>query len=123
MTREELLAPILEAVPGAAASAFDAWDVIPGYVNGEHVCTAIMSGAEIHFAIRPEHQRKLIRKQNTAGFLQPLVERHGFLTTRIRLESSKEQRFVERLGFQPTWADSMFQYYLLTTLPFTRGEA
>lgn len=122
MTRAELLAPLFQGVTGFDASVFDGWDAIPGVVNGEHVCTAVMSGSEIHFAIKPEHQRKLIRKENTAGFLKPLLERHGYLTTRVLLTSKAAQRFVERLGFEPTWADAQFQYYLMNTLPFTRGD-
>ncbi len=118
MTREELLQPVLAAAGGVSASAFDGWEVVPGYLDGEHAATAVVKGTEIHFAIVPQFRRKAVLRRRTQEFLRPLFERRGFLTTRVPRGSDKNKRFVERVGFKPTWQDETFQYYLLGNLPW-----
>lgn len=120
MTREELLQPVLDAAGGADASAFTGWEVVPGYLDGQHAATAVVKGTEIHFAIVPQFRRKAVLRCRAQEFLRPLLERRGFLTTRVLLESEDNKRFVERVGFKPTWHDETFQYYLLGQLPFAR---
>lgn len=121
MDREYLLRPFAEPT-GYTTSIFDGWDVVPGHINGVHVCTSIIKGTEIHFYALPQHRRKLVLRGRTQQYLQPLLERHGYLTTRVLKEHVGEKRFVERVGFKPTWADQQFQYYLLGRLPFARSE-
>lgn len=118
LTRAQLLAPLMDG--GADPAIFDDWELVPGVVGGVHVCTAALSGTEIHFGIVPAYRRQLIRRFNTQAFLAPLLARWGLLTTRVRLDRHSQQRFVERLGFVRTWADDTCQYYLLADLPFTR---
>ena len=120
MTCEQYLKPILDAVPGADASAFDGWTVIPGFVDGQHVATAIVNGTEIHFALVPEFRHTAMLRQRAQEFIAPLLKQWGFLTTRVPLAERGKQRFVERVGFRQTWADEQFQYYLLGQLPFAR---
>ena len=50
MTRDDFLQPLLN---GADASLFDDWEVVPGYIDGEHAATAVLKGTEIHFCIVP----------------------------------------------------------------------
>lgn len=120
MTREELLQPLI-GDSGFDASVFDGWDVIPGYVNGEHAVTVVLKGTEIHFGVVPKFRRHVaVRREAAAQFFGPLITRMGFLTTRVLLDAHDKKRFVERVGFSPTWADEKFQYYLLGRLPFTR---
>lgn len=120
MTREQYLRPILDAVGGADASAFDGWTVVPGFIDGQHAATAVVNGTEIHFALVPEFRHKAVLRQRTQEFIRPLLKQWGFLTTRVPLASRAKQRFVERVGFKQTWADEKFQYYLLGELPFAR---
>ena len=118
MTREELLAPLFsEAVD---LSLFNDWAVVPYFVGDQHAATALVKGTEIHFGVVPAFRRKLILRSRTREFLRPMFERLGFLTTRVQLYSHDKKRFVERLGFKPTWADDQFQYYLLGRLPYAR---
>ena len=120
MTREELLAPLFSEVDGVDLSLLNDWEAIPYYVDGRHAATALVKGTEIHFGAVPAFRRKLILRRRTQEFLRPMFERRGFLTTRVQLDSHDKKRFVERLGFKPTWADEQFQYYLLGSLPFAR---
>lgn len=125
-TREQILEPIISAMRRGTAFSRQSileylsdWDAVPVDIDGEHVATAIVKGTEIHFALvsdwRPEGTRGRIR-----DFLAPLMERRGFLTTRVRLDRPHEQRFVQRLGFAPTWNDENFRYFMLSGLPFER---
>lgn len=122
MTRAELLRPLLERAGGVDASIFDDWEVIPGYIHGEHAATAILNGTEIHFALVPQFRGSAVLRQRTREFLRPMFERMGFLTTRVVLTAKEQRQFVERVGFKPTWCDTIFQYYMLSELPFARSK-
>lgn len=122
ISREEALEPLVG--PGATLDtvldAFKDWEVVPGFIDGKHAATAVLKGTEIHFGIVPEFRRKAILRSRTQEFLRPMLERRGFLTTRVLLSAGHHKRFVERIGFKPTWADESFQYYLLGRVPFVR---
>lgn len=98
------------------------WTAHLGYINGEQVCIAIMSGSEIHFAAAPEWRRRLMLRGRTREFLAPLFERHGFLTTRAEPDAG-HRKFLERLGFQFTWHDGRFDHFMLCELPFSGKES
>lgn len=119
MTHEELLRPLFdqsEEVP-----PLDGWDLVPGYIDGQHAATAMLRGPEIHFGVAPSFRRRAVLRQRTREFLAPLLARHGYLTTRVLVTSRDKQAFVQRVGFKPTWSDGTFQYYLLGQLPFERS--
>ena len=120
--RIELLAPLYDDCKDILPTSFEGWELIPGYIDQTHVCTAILKGNEIHFGIKKEFRKKLIQRKRTREYLQPLLERKTFLTTRIVLKDLYKQRFVERLGFRKTWADDIFNYYMMTKLPFEREQ-
>jgi hypothetical protein len=125
MHRESLLEPIISSIrKGTQMSRFGVlewlvdWDVVPLMHADEHIATAVIKGTEIHFAAvqRPKGScRGMVR-----AFLQPLLEERSYLTTRVRFERNEQMKFVQRVGFKPTWKDQQFQYFLLGDLPFTR---
>jgi hypothetical protein len=123
MTRAEFLQPLLERAGEVDAFIFDDWEVIPGYIGGEHAATVILKGTEIHFGITPAFRKRaaLFRRESNR-FFGPLLERMGFLTTRVVLTAKEQKQFVERVGFKPTWSDTTFQYYMLSALPFARSK-
>lgn len=118
-SRRELLQPLLDG--GVDYRAFHDWEVVPGFIDGEHAATAIVKGTEVHFGVMSEFRGRAISRRRTQEFLGPLLDRHGYLTTRVQLKSHDNQKFVERIGFKPTWSDGQFQYYLLGRLPFQRS--
>ena len=120
MNRDELVSALVP--PGCDPAVFDGWEMIPGFVKGQHVCTAALKGREIHFAVLKEHQKKVIRRDAAREFLGSILkEKGGFLTTRVLLEHKPEIAFVERIGFRRTWSCVNFQYFFLTELPFERA--
>jgi hypothetical protein len=115
-----LLAPILAMRPEWTGAEFDGWELIPFTFHGEHVGTAVLSGTEIHFALMPGTQIKGSIRGTVREFTQPLLDRFGFLTTRVGHDRPAQKRFVQRIGFNPTWENDIMQFYMLGETPFQR---
>ncbi len=91
------------------------------YLEGEEVvASAMMHGPEIHIIVAPQWRGRAMSRRRVRAFLAPLLEQYGYLATRVLHNREEQRRFVERVGFTQTWSDSMFCYYMLTTLPFER---
>jgi hypothetical protein len=99
---------------------FLSWEVVPGFINGEVVCCAILKGTEIHFSITEPWRKRAIQRHRARAFLKPLLEKKTYLTTRVVNTDPIKRRFIERLGFKPTWTDQTFTYFLLGKLPFEK---
>lgn len=91
------------------------WDLTPYVARGVLGGVGMSRGSEFHFLATPEF--RLDRKAMRAG-LAPLFDRYGFLTTRVAHGDLANQRFNHLFGFELTWADEQFQYFILTKLPF-----
>lgn len=123
----DLLDPVVQSIrQGTALSRqtildyFKDWDALPLVIAGQHVATAVVKGTEIHFALVPGKRPPGSTRGAVRAFLSPLLDKHGFLTTRVQHHRLDQKRFVQRVGFKPTWRDDQFDYYLLGALPFTR---
>lgn len=97
------------------------WTLHPWMDGDEVACLAIMHGTEIHFVAAPKWRRRLILRERTRAFLAPLMERHGFLTTRS-LPEDGHRDFLERLGFVFTWNDGAADHFMMCELPFGGKE-
>ena len=97
------------------------WTLHPGMMGDEMACIAIMHGPEIHFVAAPKWRRRLMLRERTREFLAPLMERHGYLTTRADPKDG-HRAFLERLGFSFTWNDGRLDHYFLHELPFSGKE-
>ena len=53
---------------------------------------------------------RLTRKEIRA-FLAPLLNRRGFLTTRVPIGDEANERFNRAFGFERTWSDERFQLF------------
>ena len=94
-----------------AKQIVSAWEVTPFVVNGEVAGAAMMRGSEIHVALSEEWKGRALTRSRIREFLRQLAEPHGFLTTRV--ESHRDDSFVRRIGFKPTWSDGQFNFYML----------
>lgn len=127
MNRENLLEPIVASIRQGLPLAkqdvlnyLEDWDLIPVEVDGIHAATVIAKGTEIHIATVEGYRPKSSQRRVIHGFLKPLFDRHGFITTRVLHHRLKQKKFVQRVGFKPTWKDENFEYYMLASMPFER---
>lgn len=97
------------------------WLGVDHYEGDQIAAIAMLRGTEIHFAVNPEWRHRVIQRERTRAFLQPLLDRCGFLTTRSIGTGS--HRFLKRMGFVETWAEGPVQHFMLCGVPFSRGEA
>lgn len=125
--REKLLEPIVGAVQENASVAgadvrrfFTDWEIIPVRVEDRHVATIVLKGTEIHFALVAGWRPKACYRGAIKAFLKPLIERQGYLTTRVPHDRPAQKQFVARVGFKPTWRDDKVEYFMLAGLPFER---
>lgn len=127
MTHAELLAPIVRSVRDSTGMSgpqiediFADWDLVPVTVDGQHVGTFAVMGTEVHFALVPGWRPRASYRGLVRQVLQPLFEEHGFLTTRVAHERPDQKKFVQRVGFEPTWQSEHGTFFMLTKLPFER---
>ena len=98
------------------------WTLHPWMAGDDMACIAIMHGPEIHFVAAPKWRRRLILRERTRAFLAPLIERHGYLTTRADPEDG-HRAFLERLGFSFTWNDGRHDHFFMHELPFGGSQS
>lgn len=102
-------AQIAQALQGWETHALSDGDAITG--------VGLTRGSEFHFVLLPGFK---FSRQKLREALEPLISRYGFLTTRLLHGDKVNRRFNRLFGFEPTWADKRFQYFMMTALPFER---
>ncbi len=129
MRREDLLEPIVASIRNGMPLAkrdvlqyLSDWEVIPVEVDDQHAATVIAKGSEVHIAVVAGYKPKACQRRAIKGFLKPLFDQYGFVTTRVPHHRLVQKRFVERVGFRSTWKDENFEYYLLASMPFERNR-
>jgi hypothetical protein len=105
---------------GELMAAMAQWELHP-YKDGDSlVAVGMTKGSEFHLLSTPLFKFKRTWVRNN---LRPLLARCGFLTTRVAHGDTANQRFNKLFGFAPTWADTHFQYFILTELPFGERQS
>ena len=93
--------------PDASKMLLD-WELIPCIFNDTHMATLLKRGAEVHFAIYKQYQKRYMTARRLRAFLLPILEQEGFLITKLGV-GDKTERFVTRLGFGPIGVDPITQ--------------
>lgn len=104
---------------GATPAALDGWTVHTAQRAGVDVAFVITRGPEIHMLsiVGP----RAMSRRNIAQFLHPIVDEHGYATTRVPLAET-DHRLRLALGFVQQWADENYTYWALTTRPYQKGN-
>jgi hypothetical protein len=112
---QDLAAGYPDMSEGELANVVSLWQLTPYAPKGVLGGIGMSRGSEFHFLQTPEFSldRKAMRES-----IAPLFEKFGFLTTRLLLGDISNQRFNRLFGFQPTWSDKTFQFFMMTKLPF-----
>lgn len=103
---------------GASPEALDGWAVHTAQRAGVDVAFVITRGAEIHMLslVGP----RAMSRRNIQQFLGPILEEHGYATTRVPAGDT-DHRLRLALGFEQTWQDQDYTYWALTALPYQKG--
>lgn len=113
------------SAPHIAPVAIDDWELVPYPSAGEPVAIAALQGTEIHFVSSPAVRGRLLTSRRISSFLEPLMDRKGFLTTRVMRGAPGEHAqisFVERIGFEATGIDAYFHHFMLSELRLARHK-
>jgi len=80
-------------------------------------CIAALKGTEIHVHFT---RKGVITRRVVQNFLGPLLDELGYLTTRCNTGDAVTKRFLTKLGFEPTWSDGQYEFFMLARLPFRK---
>lgn len=104
---------------GTDPTALLGWTVYTAQRDGEDVGFVITRGPEIH--ILPMVERRAISRRNILEHINPLLEKFGYVTTRVP-NAETDHRLRTALGFEQTWSDHECTYWALTRLPYARPQ-
>jgi hypothetical protein len=86
------------------------WDVEAVRVDGKLAFAALVKGPEFHFA--SFETGAPIRMAMIRSRLDPIIERHGYVTTRTPIAGADRQhRFNRAFGFEVFGQDEFFLHY------------
>jgi hypothetical protein len=77
------------------------------------------AGSEVHVDL---HYPGVVSRRSVREALAPVLEEFGFATTRTEHWDARSRRFVEAIGFEPSWSDDAYQYFILTKKPFSKEQ-
>jgi DNA-binding LacI/PurR family transcriptional regulator len=98
----------------------DGWELHPYICDSELAGVQMVKGTEFHFVSGDKFK---FNRQAMREHIKPHMDVAGFLTTRLQHGDSANERFNKLFGFKKTWADENFQYFILTELPFGKGQS
>jgi hypothetical protein len=103
-----------------ASRVLASWEYVALLEDDEVVGIAALKGTEIHFAAAPAWRGRVMSRRRIRAFLEPLMARYGFLTTRSLVGDLGSAVFLRRLGFVNTWTELEIRHWMLTALPYSR---
>lgn len=108
------LALLRRACPGASDAALqqvaEQWQVLPCERRGRLQGVAVVRGTEFHCQL---FEGARMGRTQMREFLAPLLQPHGHLTTRVEHADVANQQFNRAFGFQHTWSDERYHYFIL----------
>lgn len=119
LVRQAITAAVPELTPEQIEQTLQGWTVYPFIQKGELVGAACIKGSEFHCMTEPGFR---LNRKEMREWLRPHFEKFGFLTTRVAHDDIANQRFNALFGFERTWSDGTFHYYLMANLPFGKEK-
>lgn len=96
---------------GQFERGLDGWTIEAVEIDGELAFAALTHGPEFHFT--SFGTGKPISMAMIRARLDPILARHGFVTTRTPKSERRQQRFNRLLGFKVTGSDEFFLHFRL----------
>lgn len=76
----------------------------------------IIKNNEIHCWRKPEYTGIWLTKHTIKNIIQPLIDKFGFVCTKVRKSNNTGHVFVTRLGFEKVSEDENCTYYRIERL-------
>jgi hypothetical protein len=96
-------------------SVLDKFQMFTDTINGVEVGTLLVKDNEIHYIANPD--RKGVPVKMMRKYLGPLMEKYGFIQTKVIRGHDGPKKFVEKFGFTKIGQDALFEYFALGELP------
>lgn len=109
----DTLAEALDLPQENVAKTYADWDRIE-----DDTGWLLVKGTEVHVCAKPGCRGRTVTRRKIREVLGPVLARLGMLTTRTMKDDPAA--FVRRMGFKKSWSDGVFDYYVLTALPFSK---
>lgn len=127
MDRSEISEKIWEHVgPSVFQSRQDfmndlaAWEIKPRMVDGQLIGATLQNGPEFHFITLGK--RKVLTAALITECLQPIIDEHGYVTTKTPKEDERQRRFNQLIGFDGVGEDEFYTYFRMERLNLHRGN-
>lgn len=92
------------------------WSFVEVKRKGELAGFVMVADNEIHCWRKPEYQGTWLTKHTIQQIIQPLIEEHGSVITKVRNENTTGHKFVTRLGFEKVLKDDYCTHYRIERL-------
>ena len=86
------------------------WDVEAVRIDGELAFVAVTQGPELHYTRTGAEPLTLSRIR---GWMNAVIDRYGYVTTRTPKDDLRQCRLVARLGARPVGEDEFWMHYRL----------
>lgn len=87
------------------------WEVIDLYIKDQYAGFWAVKGSEIHCWRNPEFKGRWLTRQKIETMAKVLLDQHGKITTKVRLDNDVGHTFITRLGFKEVFRDEQCVYY------------
>ena len=95
---------------------------IPMILDGIEVGEIEQHGTELHCTIKDEYKFNwMLHRQALREFMKPYLAQ-DIVTTNNEISDIQGIRRTTLLGFEETWRDDRFVFFMLKTLPFERKQ-
>lgn len=98
-------------------ASIEGWEITPHMQSGEVVGAVMVKGTELHFT---NFGKLRVRREDIRHYLEPIIEKHGSVTTRTPHHMERQHRFNQMLGFVETGGDEFDIFYKLDAETFRR---
>lgn len=90
-------------------ASLEGWTLSPIERDGVQIAIRIQKGPEFHFIMTGA--TKSVTRADIRACIQPIIDAHGYATTRTPREDVRQQRFNQALGFFKTGEDEFDIHY------------
>lgn len=98
----------------------DGWTIESYMADGDLAFATLSRGPEFHFMSFGTGAPITLRM--IRGWLQPVLDRHGYVCTRTPKDEVRQQRINKAVGFVADGQDEFFIYYRLTCGVWSRSK-